>query len=203
MKSLKQIRQEVEQNSSMAVSVDCVIFGFDDDKLKVLLIRSDLQKFSGKWSLLGDLVDHREDIEEAAYRVLLDRTGMDDLYLEQVKAFGGVCRHPGGRVITVAFYSLINIHHHRLKILDNELHWHDLDSACELAFDHREILDTCYGRLQKRVQEDPLVFSLLPNKFSMRELLIAKIGTPTPASNAMPFPALSLIFTQFNVTRSR
>jgi 8-oxo-dGTP diphosphatase len=170
LKSLKQIREEVDKASSIAVSVDCVIFGFDENKLKVLLIRSDLKKFADKWSLLGDLVDPKENTDEAAYRVLKNRTGLNELYLEQVNAFGGVDRHPGGRVITVAYYTLINVHHHRLKKMDNELHWHDIDSVGELAFDHREILDTCYRRLQKRIQEDPLVFSLLPNKFSMREL---------------------------------
>lgn len=170
MKSLQQIKKEVEKQSRLAVSVDCVIFGFDEGKLKVLLIRSDLRKYSGKWSLLGDLVKPDEGIDEAAYRVLKERTGLDDLYLEQVQAFGKVKRHPGGRVITIAFFSLINVHNHRLKILEHELHWHDMDVAMELAFDHREILETCRRRLQKRVQEDPVVFSLLPNKFSMREL---------------------------------
>jgi len=80
-----------------AVSVDCVIFGFDENVLKVLLIKSDLEEFMGKWSLLGDLVQLDEDLESASYRVLKERTGLDNVYLEQVYTFSGVDRHPAGR----------------------------------------------------------------------------------------------------------
>lgn len=169
-KTLKVIQTEVESSNRIALSVDCVIFGFDENKLKVLLIRSDMKKYQDKWSLLGDLVRPDEDLDASAYRILKQRTGLSDLYLEQVQAFGKVSRHPAGRVVTVAYYSLINVQHHKLKILDNELHWHDVDSVKDLAFDHQEIFNTCYSRLQKRVQEHPAGFSLLPNKFSLREL---------------------------------
>lgn len=169
-KSLRAIRSEVETINHIALSVDCVIFGFDENKLKVLLMRSDLTKFKGKWSLLGDLVKPEEDLDASAYRILKDRTGLDDVYLEQVHTFGKTNRHPGGRVVTVAYCSLINIQHHKLKIHDNELHWHDVTSVKDLAFDHKKIFDYSFERLQKRVQEHPLGFSLLPNKFSLREL---------------------------------
>jgi 8-oxo-dGTP diphosphatase len=155
---------------AVPITVDCVIFGFEEDKLKVLLIRSDLEVFKGKWSLLGDIVQETEELEEAAYRVLQQRTGMQDIFLDQVKTFGGPNRHPGGRVVTVAYCSLLNIHHHQLKILDNELHWHSVENLGEMAFDHKEIVDECYRWLQKRIQEHPLGFSLLPEKFSLREL---------------------------------
>jgi len=169
-KSLKNIQTEVQHFNKVALSVDCVIFGFEENKLKVLLIRSDLKKFKDKWSLLGDLLSPNEDLDAAAYRILKERTGLDDLFLEQVNTFGKINRHPGGRVVTVAYYSLINILHHQLKITDNELHWHDVESVKNLAFDHQSIFESCYQRLQKRVQEHPLGFSLLPNKFSLREL---------------------------------
>jgi 8-oxo-dGTP diphosphatase len=136
----------------------------------VLLIRSDLKKYSGKWSLLGDLVFPSEDLDAAAYRVLKQRTGLSDVYLEQVSTFGTVSRHPAGRVVTVAYCSLINVQHHKLNILDNELHWHDVKSVSDLAFDHQQIFDTCFKQLQKRVQEHPLGFNLLPKKFSLRDL---------------------------------
>lgn len=169
-KSLQTIQTEVQSTNRIALSVDCVIFGFDESKLKVLLIKSDLKKFQGKWSLLGDLVNPDEDLDDAAYRVLKQRTGLSDVYLEQVHTFGKVNRHPAGRVVTVAYYSLINVQHHKLNILDNELHWHDVKSANSMAFDHQEIFDTCLKQLQKRVQEHPLGFNLLPRKFSLREL---------------------------------
>lgn len=170
IKTLSVIQNEVESINRIALSVDCVIFGFDENKLKVLLIRSDLKKFKGKWSLLGDLVDPKEDLDSAATRILKQRTGLDDVYLEQVKTFGMLDRHPAGRVVTVVYYSLINIQNHKLKILDNELHWHDVLDIEDLAFDHKHILETSYEQLQRRVQEHPLAFSLLPKKFSLREL---------------------------------
>ncbi len=170
VKTLKTIQSEVQSTNKVALSVDCVIFGFDENKLKVLLIRSDLRKFLDKWSLLGDLVKPEEELDGAAYRILKQRTGLDDVYLEQVQSFGAVNRHPAGRVVTVAYCSLINIQHHKLRNLDNELHWHEVEGITEMAFDHKQIFDTCYERLQKRVQEHPLGFSLLPNKFSLREL---------------------------------
>ena len=94
---------------NIAVSVDCVIFGYESKELKVLLIKSDLEEFKDLWSLLGDLVRPDENIESAPYRVLRERTGLDDVYLDQVYTFGDLGRHPSGRVITTAYYSLINI----------------------------------------------------------------------------------------------
>ncbi|MEO6682156.1 MAG: NUDIX domain-containing protein [Ginsengibacter sp.] len=169
-KTLKGLQSEVQSINRIALSVDCVIFGFDDEKLKVLLIRSDLKKFQSKWSLLGDLVKPDEDLQASAYRVLKQRTGLKDVYLEQVHTFGKINRHPAGRVVTVAYCSLINSRSHRLKILDNELHWHDVDTVTELAFDHQKIFENSYDWLKKRIQEHPLGFNLLPNKFSLRQL---------------------------------
>jgi 8-oxo-dGTP diphosphatase len=170
IKTFKIIQSEVKSTNRVALSVDCVIFGFDENKLKILLIRSDLKKYKSKWSLLGDLVKPEEDLDASACRVLKQRTGLNDLYLEQVHTFGEVTRHPAGRVVSVAYCTLINIQHHRLKILENELHWHAIENVTSLAFDHQKIFEACYVWLQKRVQEHPLGFSLLPNKFSLREL---------------------------------
>lgn len=152
------------------ITVDCVIFGFEENVLKVLLIRSDLEIFKDQWSLLGDFANDNEMLEDAAYRVLKERTGMDDVYLEQVRTFSRPDRHPGGRVLTVAYCSLLNIEHHQLQKMDNELHWHSVNSIKEMAFDHKEIMDECHKWLQKRIQEHPLGFNLLPEKFSLREL---------------------------------
>ncbi|MEO8414186.1 MAG: NUDIX domain-containing protein [Ginsengibacter sp.] len=170
IKTFKVIQSEVNSINRVALSVDCVIFGFDENKLKVLLIRSDLKKYQCNWSLLGDLVKPHEDLDSAAYHILKQRTGLNDVFMEQVHTFGEVNRHPAGRVVTVAYCSLINIQHHRIKILDNELHWHEVDSVTDLAFDHQKIFEACYCWLQKRVQEHPLGLNLLPSKFSLREL---------------------------------
>jgi len=155
---------------NIAVSVDCVIFGYEGKRLKVLLIKSDLKEYEGLWSLLGDLVMPTEDIEEAPYRVLGQRTGLQDVYLEQVYTFGSVRRHPSGRVITTAYYSLVDSKSHKLKLTENELHWHSVDEIETLAFDHKIILNTCLDRLRHQIMEQPVVFNLLQEKFSLREL---------------------------------
>lgn len=164
------VKALVNSYPRVPITVDCVIFGFDGEELKVLLIRSDLEMYKGKWSLLGDFAEDNEELDDAAYRVLKTRTGMTNVYLDQVRTFSKPNRHPGGRVLTVAYCSLLNIQHHELKTLDNELHWHSVNSIKEMAFDHKEILDTCHQWLQKRIQEHPLGFNLLPEKFSLREL---------------------------------
>jgi 8-oxo-dGTP diphosphatase len=92
------------------------------------------------------------------------------VYLEQVHTFGNVERHPAGRVVTVTYCSLINVQHHKLNIFANELHWHDVKSVKDLAFDHQTIFDHTILQLQKRVREHPLGFNLLPKKFSLRDL---------------------------------
>lgn len=155
---------------NIAVSVDCVIFGYADKALKVLLIKSDLEEFAGMYSLLGDLVRPDEDLDKASYRVLRDRTGLDDVYLEQVHTFGNVSRHPSGRVITTAYYSLVNKKNNGLQLINHALSWHNVNTITELAFDHRLILETCLQRLREKAMEHPIVFNLLPEKFSLREL---------------------------------
>lgn len=155
---------------NIAVSVDCVIFSYQNKALKVLLIKSDLAEFQGLYSLLGDLVGPDEDLEDAPYRVLHERTGLRDVYLEQVHTFGNVNRHPSGRVVTTAYFSLINSKSGKLQISDNDVAWHKVSDIKKLAFDHKIILDTCLQQLREKVMEQPIVFNLLPEKFSLREL---------------------------------
>ena len=168
--SAQAVHHLVDTYPKVPLTVDCVIFGFEENKLKVLLIKRDLAFFLGKLSLLGDFVKNNEDLDDAAYRILKARTGMNNVFLDQVKVFGKPDRHPGGRVITIAYCSLLNIQHHALKIHDNELDWYDYNALKEMAFDHLEVVQECHGWLQKRIQEHPLGFNLLPDKFSLREL---------------------------------
>ena len=155
---------------NIAISVDCVIFAYDKKELKVLLIKSDLEEFAGLYSLLGDLVRPNEDLDRAPYRVLQHRTGMEDVYLEQVHTFGGLRRHPSGRVITTAYYSLIDLTHHNIRLSNNDLNWHTVNDIKKMAFDHKLILNTCLQQLRDKVVEHPVIFNLLPEKFSLREL---------------------------------
>ena len=161
---------QMKQNFQFAHSVDCVIFGFDKGTLKVLLIESDLPQYKGQWSLLGDLLRPEEDLDEASYRVLRERTGLTDMFLEQVKTFGSVGRHPSGRVITTAYLALVNIKDHQLKTMDNALSWHAVADLKTMAFDHKQILDACMQVLQRKIQEEPIIFNLLEKRFSLRDL---------------------------------
>lgn len=165
---------EVSNFFKSAFSVDNVIFGFDEGDLKVLLIKRGQAPFKGLWALPGDLVYPNEDLETAANRVLEELTGLENVYLEQVRTFGAVDRHPLGRVITIAYYSL-------LKIADFSPHassfaqtvkWHSVTQAqkTKLAFDHNTILNSCFNALKQKVRVRPVGFELLPPKFTLTEL---------------------------------
>jgi len=155
------------------ISVDGVIFGFDGKDLKVLLIRSYSDEFKGQWSLVGDLLTPDEDMDSAAYRILRQRTGLDDIYLEQVHAFGRVERHPLGRVVTVAYYSLININDYNAETevaYENSATWHNVKKVGKLAFDHNEILTASLEHLKANLASRPVGINLLPEKFTLTEL---------------------------------
>ena len=155
-----------------AVSVDCVVFGYNEDGLKVLVLDCDMEPFVGKKSLIGELVEQGEGVDEAVKRVLKMWTGIEGLYMEQVQTFGKPNRHPLGRVISVAYYSLVPLDDFHVENELPNLSWKSLDQLKEMAFDHLEILDACLGALRKDIREKPLGFSLLPPKFSIKQLQI-------------------------------
>lgn len=163
---------QIHNDYKAAVSVDCVIFGYDDNSLKVLVSKCDMPPFENEFSLLGDLVRPDETTEEATQRVLLSKTGFDDVFLEQVQVFSKKDRHPLGRVITVAYYSLIKIDEDHLNHIqpNSSLRWIPINDLNSLAFDHMEIMITCLKKLQKQLREQPVGFELLPQKFSLLQL---------------------------------
>lgn len=165
---------EVSNFFKSAFSVDNVIFGFDEGDLKVLLIKRGTDPFIGKWALPGDLVYPNEGLETAAIRVLLELTGLSNVYLEQVLTFGAVDRHPLGRVITIAYFSLVKISAFVItpSSFAQQAKWHSVAEAQKgkLAFDHNDILDTCFNTLKNRVKVRPIGFELLPPKFTLTEL---------------------------------
>ncbi|MBL7827072.1 MAG: NUDIX hydrolase [Saprospiraceae bacterium] len=163
---------EVESFFKSAFSVDNVIFGFDEGELKILLIQRGAAPYKGKWALPGDLVYPNEDLDDAAERVLEQLTGLRGVYLEQVKTFGSVNRHPLGRVITIAYFSLVNVSNYTVTPASfaQLAKWHRLSDVKDLAFDHNEILDSCLKRLKRKVRTAPLGFELLPPKFTLSEL---------------------------------
>lgn len=155
-----------------AFTVDNVIFGFDEGDLKVLLIKRGEEPFVGDWALPGYFVYPNEDLDQAAKRILRELTGLNNVYLEQVKTFGDVHRHPFGRVITVAYFSLVKINRYELQPASIALKakWHAIADIKHLPFDHKNILDTCFNRLKWLVRSRPVGFELLPPKFTLTEL---------------------------------
>ena len=159
-----------------AFSVDNVIFGFDNSDLKVMLIKRGEEPFAGQWALPGDLVYPNEDLDAAAQRVLEKMSGLTDVYLEQVRTFGAVNRHPLGRVITIVYFSLVKIAHYNMistSAMAKSVHWMSVQKVQEaknLAFDHNEIFEVCFERLQRQVRSRPIGFELLPPKFTLTEL---------------------------------
>ncbi len=163
---------EVDSFFKSAFSVDNVIFGFDGGDLKVLLIQRGAAPFQGKWALPGDLVYPNEDLDAAAERVLAQLTGLRGVYLEQVKTFGAVNRHPLGRVITVAYFSLVKIADFKVAPASfaQTAQWFSVEKVHDLAFDHIEILAACRYQLQLKAKMEPVGFELLPPKFTLTKL---------------------------------
>jgi 8-oxo-dGTP diphosphatase len=155
-----------------AFSVDNVVLGFGEGELKVLLVERGTDPFRGKLALPGDMVFPNEDLETAAARILEQLTNLQNVYLEQVRTFGSVNRHPVGRVITVAYYSLIKIEDYKVEASHwaQKAFWKNVKEVEKLAFDHLEILQACLSRLKKRVRHAPVGFELLPPKFTLSEL---------------------------------
>ena len=155
-----------------AVSVDCVVFGVDEEDLKVLLIQRKLDPFRGHWALPGGFVRVDESLEQAATRELEEETGVSIRYLEQLYTFGEVDRDPRERVITVAYYALVNLRDHCPTASSDaqQAAWYRIDDAPALAFDHEEILAVARRRLENKVRYEPIGFELLPKKFTLRQL---------------------------------
>lgn len=155
-----------------SLTVDCVVFGLDDEDLKVLLIQRDLPPFEGKWALPGGFVRMDETLDDAAERELREETGLANVYLEQLYTFGETKRDPRERVVTVAYYALVNLRDHRVQAATDARNaaWFAVDDTEELAFDHPRILQAALDRLRGKVRYQPIGFELLPAKFTLRQL---------------------------------
>ncbi|QDU04942.1 Bifunctional NMN adenylyltransferase/Nudix hydrolase [Gimesia chilikensis] len=155
-----------------ALTVDCVVFGLDEDDLQILLIQRDLSPFEGDWALPGGFVRLEETLDEAALRELSEETGLKNVYLEQLYSFGTVNRDPRERVVTVAYYALVNLSDHRVQAATDARNaaWFAVDDIPSLAFDHDQILEMAHERLRGKVRYQPIGFELLPPKFTLRQI---------------------------------
>lgn len=155
-----------------AVTTDCVIFGFDQGALKVLLVERGIEPFKGRWALPGGFLQMDENTDECARRELYEETGIKDLYVEQLYSFSDVDRDPRGRVITVSYYALIKLSDYKIVAGDDaqKANWFPVSNVPPLAFDHDRILRVAMTRLRGKIRYQPVGFELLPQKFTLPEL---------------------------------
>jgi 8-oxo-dGTP diphosphatase len=158
-------------HSKLLAAIDCIIFGFDGQDLKILLIKRGFEPKRGQWSLMGGFIKKNEGLEEGASRILKQLTGLEGIYLEQLFAFGEPKRDPIERTISVAYFSLIDIHQYE-KQLSHEYHaeWFNLDKFPKLIFDHNEMVEMAKEKLRYKAGMHPLLFELLPDKFTIPQI---------------------------------
>jgi 8-oxo-dGTP diphosphatase len=171
-----------------ALTADMAVFGYDGNALELLLIERALEPFKGRWALPGGYVHIDESVDDAARRELKEETGLDDVYLEQLYTFGAVKRDPRDRVVTVAYFALVDRSKHAPKAASDasRAEWFTVKALPKLAFDHDAIADTALTRLRGKVRYQPIGFELLPDKFPLRalqSLYEAILGTPVDKRN--------------------
>ena len=153
------------------LAVDCIIFGFDGNVLKALFIKRDIEPMAGKWSLMGGFVNNEESVDAAAMRVLTKLTGLRNIFMEQLFCYGETKRDPGGRVVSIAYFALINIEDHSAELQEeHNAKWFTFDKIPRLVFDHRDMLELARERLRQKVANHPIGFELLPPRFTLPQL---------------------------------
>ncbi len=155
------------------VAVDCIIFGYDvlDKEIKLLLLKRSIEPSRGKWSLAGGWVKEDESLDEAASRLLLNLTGLNNVFMEQSYTYGSVNRDPGARVISTTYFALTKIQNIDNKLRElNGAHWRPISSLPELVFDHPAMVDKALTELRRQIKVKPVGFELLPEKFTLVQL---------------------------------
>ena len=159
------------EHTRLLVSVDCIVFGFEKGKLKLLLGKRKMDPGRGELSLYGGFVGAKESLSDAANRVLQDLTGLRNLYMKQVGAFGNIDRDPGERVISITYCALINVKDYDDNLrIQHDLEWVNLEELPKLYSDHNIMVNKAITMLRRRVNTEPLSFNLLPELFTLTQL---------------------------------
>jgi ADP-ribose pyrophosphatase YjhB (NUDIX family) len=170
MKALENYLSYIVQ-PKILVATDCIVFGFDEGILKLLVFRRRIDPLKGEWSLIGSFVNEEESVPDAARRVLLQFTGLDNVFLEELKVYSDVDRDSGARCISIAHYALIRINDYDREQV--ELHgakWFALENIPNLVLDHNGMIADALGRLRQKTTHRPIGFELLPEKFTIPQL---------------------------------
>ncbi|TDQ08775.1 NUDIX hydrolase [Pedobacter metabolipauper] len=162
---------EYFNQAHLLLAVDCIIFGFDGEQLKILLIKRSFEPATDQWSLMGGFVGANEDVDGAAQRILLELTGLKEVYLEQFKTYGDPNRDPMERTVSVAYFALIDIHKYEKQISHNfHAEWFLLNEAPKLIFDHDQMVEDAKKKVRYKAALHPILFELLPKKFTIPQL---------------------------------
>lgn len=165
------IQQYYKEYSKFYVAVDCIIFGFSDGELNLLLLKRNMEPAKGSWSLPGGFISDNESAEEAAARVLSTLTGLNQLYMEQLRIFSSENRDPGERVMSVAFYALVNVEDYNRELVQkHNAYWRNINDLPKLIFDHDEMVKSALARLRRKASTEPVGFNLLSEKFTVPQL---------------------------------
>lgn len=163
--------QRYSKQTRLLLAVDCIVFGFDGESLKLLLIKRDFEPQKGQWSLMGGFVQERESLDQAANRSLKQLTGLEDVYLEQLYAYGDPMRDPMERTVSVAYFALLNMQDYQRQLsVDYHAEWFSLKKLPKLIFDHQEMVDQARKRVRYKAAMHPILFELLPPKFTIPQL---------------------------------
>ncbi|XHR96007.1 NUDIX domain-containing protein [Mucilaginibacter sp. UC70_90] len=159
------------KQTRLLLAVDCIIFGFDGEVLKILLIKRGFQPEKGNWSLMGGFVQPDESLDQSANRILKQLTGLEGVYLEQLYTFGQPQRDPIERTVSVAYFALVDIHKYEAQISDDyHAEWFQLKRAPKLIFDQQEMVEQARKRIRYKAAMHPILFELLPTKFTIPQL---------------------------------
>lgn len=163
--------QYYKNNPKFLVAADCIIFGFKDKELHVLLTRRPVEPMANEWSLMGGFVDENESLEDAAKKVLFRYTQQEGIYMEQVNAYGEVDRDAGGRVISVAFYALVKLEEFDTSLAQRfDARWTNIKELPQLVFDHNKMVNDALTLLQLKVSMQPIIFKFFDEKFTLPAL---------------------------------
>lgn len=158
-------------NPKFYVGIDCIIFGFNEGELNLLLLKRNFEPAMGNWSLMGGFVQESESVDDAAKRVLSELTGLDNVYMEQVGSFGAIDRDPGERVISIAYYALVNINEYdKTLVQQHNAFWVNINELPPLIFDHSAMVEKARTLMQQKTTTEPIGFNLLPQLFTLSQL---------------------------------
>lgn len=158
-------------NPKFYVGIDCIIFGFNEGELNLLLLKRNFEPAMGNRSLMGGFVQESESVDDAAKRVLAELTGLDNVYMEQVGSFGAIDRDPGERVISIAYYALVNINEYdKALVQQHNAFWVNINELPPLIFDHSAMVEKARALMQQKTTTEPIGFNLLPQLFTLSQL---------------------------------